>query len=50
MTNRLVRTLDLNNLKSYNFKIYIFMYEILLKQKIRLCWFKYKIDLKIIFL
>ena len=36
MTNRLVSTLDLNNLESYNFKIYIFMDEIRLKQKIRL--------------
>ena len=36
MTNRLVSTLDLNNLESYDFKIYIFMDEIRLKQKIRL--------------
>ena len=36
MTNRLVTTKDLNNLENYNFKIYIFMDEIHLKQKIRL--------------
>ena len=36
MTNRLVSTRDLKNLESYNFKIYIFMDEIHLKQKIRL--------------
>jgi len=36
MTNRLVTTQDLNNLENYNFKIYIFMDEIHLKQKIRL--------------
>ena len=36
MTNRLVSTKDLDNLCNYNFKIYIFMDEIHLKQKIRL--------------
>ena len=36
MTNRLVTTKDLKNLANYNFKIYIFMDEIHLKQKIRL--------------
>jgi len=36
MTNRLVSTRDLKNMESYNFKIYIFMDEIHLKQKIRL--------------
>jgi len=36
MTNRLVTTKDLKNLDNYNFKIYIFMDEIHLKQKIRL--------------
>ena len=36
MINRLVTTKDLKNLENYNFKIYIFMDEIHLKQKIRL--------------
>ena len=36
MTNRITTTRDLKNLSSYNFKIYIFMDEIRLKQKIRL--------------
>lgn len=36
MTNRLVTTKDLKNLDDYNFKIYIFMDEIHLKQKIKL--------------
>jgi exoribonuclease R len=36
MTNRLTSTKDLDNLQMYNFKIYIFMDEIRLKQKIRL--------------
>lgn len=36
MTNRLTSTKDLNNLNMYTFKIYIFMDEVRLKQKIRL--------------
>lgn len=36
MTNRLTSTKDLDNLSMYSFKIYIFMDEIKLKQKIRL--------------
>ena len=36
MTNRLTSTKDLDNLQMYSFKIYIFMDEIRLKQKIRL--------------
>lgn len=36
MTNRLTSTKDLDNLNMYSFKIYIFMDEIKLKQKIRL--------------
>ena len=36
MTNRFTTTEDLNNLSLHNFKVYIFMDEIRLKQKIRL--------------